>query len=109
MIWILLIVACGPKTPPPNPADAMLPPADVTELTMAQFLRVQEAAMTIAEAALADGVGRPPREVREEALSDIRELPGVRDAGVSSDDHTIWIEYVDGREGALMLNPPGTR
>jgi hypothetical protein len=36
-------------------------------------------------------------------------LDGVKAAGVSSDDVTIWIEYESGISGGLMLNPVGTK
>jgi hypothetical protein len=43
------------------------------------------------------------------AAEEIRLLTGVADAGVSSDDTTIWILYNSGLKGGLMLNPDGTR
>ena len=46
---------------------------------------------------------------RQQAVAAIRQLAGVAAAGVSSDNTTIWIRYVSGIEGGLMLNPPGTR
>lgn len=46
---------------------------------------------------------------RLEAAQGIRALAGVSDAGVSSDEVTIWIHYESGVKGGLLLNPVGTR
>ncbi len=48
-------------------------------------------------------------QARIETALAIEGFAGVADAGVSSDDTTIWILYDSGVRGGLMLNPEGTR
>jgi hypothetical protein len=47
-------------------------------------------------------------QARNEAISTIKTLDGVKDAGISADGTTIWIEYANGMTGVVLTGPEGT-
>jgi hypothetical protein len=46
---------------------------------------------------------------RTSVLADLRKQPNVREAGIASDGHTIWIRYANGLEAMILTGPPNSR
>ncbi len=80
----------------------------VTPLTGAEVTAVitaQSAARDAWDAALA-ALGNTTK-ARKAAVADILEIPGVANAGIAADRANIFIEYTNGLEGGLDLDPVG--
>ncbi len=43
------------------------------------------------------------REARIKAAREIKKVPGIKDAGLSPDNATIWVDFQSGIEGALLI------
>lgn len=94
------LVAGGQRRTVWSPAFALEVIPQLSQQEIETVRNDQEQAADI-WSALADKLGETA-DARKQAAKAIKNLPGVKDAGVSSDGLTIWIDYVSGADGILL-------
>ena len=45
------------------------------------------------------------KKARDETVKAVKTMEGVKDAGVSSDEVSIWVEFTSGIRGGIVLSP----